>query len=93
VRWARNLALTGLALMGLVAIGTAISPGLAEVVSAVFATVFTLAVLAPTALVAWRLRAAFAARRQLREMASVEAPWAVGPEPDVPTLAQLRGTA
>jgi heme/copper-type cytochrome/quinol oxidase subunit 2 len=89
----RRLLLWGLSAMGAVALISPILPGFATVVSAVFATVFTLAVLAATALLGWRLRAAFAARRQLREMAPVEAPWAVGPEPAVPTLAQLRGTA
>jgi hypothetical protein len=89
----RRVLLAGLIAMGVVALISAIWPGFAGVVSAVFATVLALALLAPTALVAWRLRATFAARRELGGMAPVEAPWAVGPEPDVPTLAQLRGTA
>lgn len=88
----RRVLEVGLLAMGVVALSSAIWPGFAGVVFGVFVVVLAVAVLAATLLGVRWLREV-AARRELRGMAPVEAPWTVGPEPSVPSLAQLRETA
>lgn len=85
----RRIVLTGLTTMGVVALLSAIWPGVAGVVATVFATVITLAVLTPTVLGVRWLRAE---RRELLGPAPVDAAM-YGAPVAAPVLAELRESA
>lgn len=85
----RRVVLTGLTTMGVVALLSAIWPGVAGVVVAVFAAVLTLAVLTPTVLGVRWLRAELAERRELLG----PVPVAAGVYGPAPAFAELRKSA
>ncbi len=87
-----RMVLTGLTVMGAVALLSAIWPAVAAVVTNVFVAVVVTAVAAPVVLVVRRVRSELTWRSELRTMASV-AGGVHGTEPAVPTLAELRDSA
>jgi hypothetical protein len=89
----RRVFFAGLIAMGVVALISAIWPGFAGIVAAIFGTALALVVLVTALLGAWWLWAEVTAWRELHGMAAVEAPWAAGEEPGAPTLTQLRESA
>ncbi len=87
-----RMVLAGLAVMGAVALLSAIWPGVAAVVTDVFVAVVATAAAGPLFLAVRRVRSELAWRREVRTMASV-AEGVQGTEPAVPTLAELRESA
>lgn len=88
----RNVFLAGLGTMAGVALTTAIWPSVASVVLGVLVVQLSAVLAVLVSLVARRVRAEVAWRRELRTMPQVDAS-AYGEEPAVPSLAELRQSA
>lgn len=88
----KRLSLSGLALMGAVAVCSAVWPAVAVVVADVFVSLLVMAAAVPAVLGGWRVRREVARQRELQALSVVHIA-GLAPEPVVPTLAELRDSA
>ncbi len=88
----RRMTLSGLAVMGTVALCSAIWPAVAVVVADVFVSVLAGSMAVPAAVGVRLVQSELGRRRELRLMPAVEVT-APGSKPVVPTLAELRDSA
>ena len=89
----RRVLLTGLTVMGVVALATAIWPHVAAVVFGVLVAVLSAVGAVPVSVVARWVRGELVCRRELRTMPALDVPASYAPPVTVPTLHELRESA